>query len=418
MKKLLFALLSLFATTFSYAQCPDLIYAMVNACATGSTEGNNEFVVFNTSSASIVSNYNLIYNTVTPPFPPDPNDLTYPQPKALSGANAAQKIGTGSVTTTVGSCSTIVVTSSNQIIPANSRVIFIPYNLDQNYDVTNLCNGVNPLYVVYIDYTAIPGSWSAVGTLANSASGTNTLRYLQLAVQGNASCAPASLGNPLITLAPIKSYNANSWSPNKDGNAVTWNGNTASYNNTGCTAPVLPLSMIDVIASNTKDANIIKWRTVDEINTDKFVLERSYDGKNFNSVSNIKAVGSNSNSYQYNDNVSEYKTTYYRIKTIDKTGKSVYSRIVKVNPSRTNLSVNNVYPNPAKENISIEWNSLTKASAVLKIIDITGRVLQTENTMALTGYNKRILNVSKLPHGKYIIQISTDQDVVTANFNK
>ncbi len=419
MKKILSAVLGLFVTTFSYAQCPDIIYAMVNSCGapipgtTNTLEGYNEFVVFNTTTASTVDKYNLIYNSVNPPFS---NNLSTP-PKALSGAKASIKLGTGSITTTGGTCSIIEVTSPSTDIPANSRVLFITDSLDQNYDVTGLCNGTNPIYVVYIN-TDVTSNWSHTGNLANSASGTNTLRYLQLAVQGNASCASANLGNPLITLAPVKSYNANSWSSNKDGNAVTWNGSTASYSNTLCTRPALPVSMINVTASNTKDANIIKWRTEHELNTDKFILERSYDGKNFTAITNVNAIGSNSNNYQFTDKTNENKTAYYRIKTIDKAGKFVISRIVKVVPSRSNLSVNNIYPNPAKENISIEWNSLTKAKAIVKIIDITGRVLQTENTMALAGYNKRMLNVSKLPHGKYIIQISTDQDVVTASFNK
>ncbi|MBU3714672.1 MAG: T9SS type A sorting domain-containing protein [Ferruginibacter sp.] len=424
MKKLLFLFASLCISGISFAQCPDIIYAMVNSCGatipgtTNTYEGYNEFVVFNTSVASTVDKYSLIYNSVTPPFSSDPST----PPKALSGSKASIKLGTGSISTTAGTCGIIEVTSPSTNIPANSRVLFITDSLDQNYDVTGLCNGNNPIYVVYIN-TDASSNWSPSGNFANSTSGTNTLRYLQLIVSGSSTCAGVD-GGGLFTLAPIKSFNTfktgttNTWASNADGNAVTWNGTTASYNNSGCTSPVLPVSMIDLTASNTKDANIIKWRTVQELNTEKFILERSFDGKNFSPVSNIAAIGSNSNNYQFTDKISEYKTTYYRIKTIDKSGKSVYSRIVKVVPSRSNLTVSNIYPNPAKENISVEWNSLTKAKATVKIIDVTGRVLQTENTMALTGYNKRTLNVNNLPPGKYIIQIATDQDVVTASFNK
>jgi hypothetical protein len=406
MKKILFFFASFCISGISFAQCPDLTYAMVNACATGSTEGNNEFVVFKTFSSANVSTYKLLYGTGNPPLTTTPITNI----KTLSGADAVAKTGTGSVTTTGGTCSVIEVTSPSTSIPANSTVLFVPANLDQNYDVTGLCGGAGSIYVVYINIiagSATESSWSAGGTLANNPN-PGTSRFLQVSYSGSISCGGS---------APVKSY-SNKWGANTDGNAVTWTATDTLYSNSGCTSPVLPVSMIDLTASNTKDANIIKWRTVQELNTEKFILERSFDGKNFSAVSNIAAIGSNSNNYQFADKISEYKTTYYRIKTIDKSGKSVYSRIVKVVPSRSNLTVSNIYPNPAKENISVEWNSLTKAKATVKIIDVTGRILQTENTMALTGYNKRTLNVNNLPPGKYIIQIATDHDVVTASFNK
>jgi gliding motility-associated-like protein len=211
-KKYLFFVL-LLISQISWAQCPNLLAAMVNSC--GVREGNNEFVIFTTSVTANASTYTLNYGTANPP-----------RVNNLSGADATTPTGTGTVTTT-GSCPVIQVTSPTTSIPAGSTVMFIPASFDQNYNVTSLCNGTSPIYVVFIKTNAAGGTnsnWSANGTLGNTPS---TPRYLQVTYNGSTSCSGSN--------APVRSYTAaRNWAANVDGNIVFWNNGYTLYLNNGC----------------------------------------------------------------------------------------------------------------------------------------------------------------------------------------
>jgi hypothetical protein len=67
------------------------------------------------------------------------------------------------------------------------------------------------------------------------------------------------------------------------------------------------------------------------------------------------------------------------------------------------------YPNPASSSIKIALND-TKATSI-KITDITGKVVKTENVMS----NVVNINIENLPIGLYIYQVINNNDVVYTN---
>ena len=214
-----FIVLNIFSVQEIFSQCPTIDYALINSCATGSTEGVNEFVVFTTSASVAASNYSLNYGT--DPFP-ESKPLN-----VLQGANARTKNGTGTIT--AKNCSSILnfVTSSSTIIPSGSKVVFVPSNFDQDYDFSILCSGVG-IYVVYIDIdvSTTPPNWSSGGTFGNNPGASK--RYLQL-TNGTNKCS-----------SNIRNYNSG-WTTNADGNFVSWDGTGEStYGNNGCSFSLPP----------------------------------------------------------------------------------------------------------------------------------------------------------------------------------
>jgi hypothetical protein len=403
MKKILLSLIAPLFSIIATAQCPDLLQAMVNSC--GSTEGNNEFVVFTTTTAAAASTYTLNYGSSNPPTTNN-----------LAGTDASAKTGTGSVVSSAG-CSVIEVTNPATIIPAGTRVIFIPSTLDQQYNVTGLCDGANPLYVVYIKINTAGGTnsnWNTGGTMANSAT---TYRYLQITYSGSAACNG--------TTAPLKDYLAvPNWpitsSTGADGNFVRWTDTVATYYNNGCTEIILPVKLVNLFVSFSNNTNMVQWQTSEEINTANFIVEKSYDGKNFISATTIPAAGQSSTlqSYRFADQAVQFRPTYYRIKTIDRNGQFDYSKIVRINPSGKSFSVGNIYPNPASESVYIEWNSAIKNRSQMQVIDMSGRVVRQQNINSIAGFNKQYLNVASLSSGRYIIKIISAEDIVIDSFTK
>ncbi len=197
----------------SHGQCPTINTAMINACAVApsTSEGINEFVYFSTTAAATAGDYTLSYGTVNPPLGGASSNI-------LAGSNARTKNGPGSLTSSNG-CVITYVTSPATVIPANSGVLLIPSNFDNDYDLTGVCSN-GSLYAILVDINAAPSNtWGPGGTFANS-SGAN-LRYLQIS-NGAANCS-----------SNIVSYNGNGWPGSADGNSVWWDG-TPNYQNNGC----------------------------------------------------------------------------------------------------------------------------------------------------------------------------------------
>jgi hypothetical protein len=377
------------------AQCPDLNAAMINSCG---SEGNNEFVIFTTSVTAAASTYTLHYGTANPPAT-----------NALAGSDASAVTGTGSFTGT--GCTIVNVTNPATSIPAGSRVMFISAAFDQAYDISSYCAG-GTMYIVYIKLNAAGGTnsnWTVGGTMANSL-GVGISRYLQVTYSGSGSCD--------ATNAPVKSY-MDMWASNADGNFVTWSGTTATYGNTGCTT-VIPIRLSDFYVNYNSGNAGIYWQTATEINTDHFEIEKSFDGTHYFRVSNVPAAGNTSapKNYSYTDRNIEYRATYYRLRVVDKDASAAYSKIVKINPSKSGFSINNLYPTPAAGNITLEWNSTAVGKAQITIRDISGRSLQVNNIQTRQGFNKYIANIDNIAKGTYIIEIAGEEGRAVGTFVK
>jgi hypothetical protein len=403
MKKVLLMGMSALFSSVALAQCPNLLQAMVNSC--GTTEGNNEFVVFETSVTANASTYKLNYGSANPPTVNN-----------LAGSDAGPIIGTGSVTTT-GTCSAVSVTSPSTSIPAGSRVIFVPSNLDQNYDVTGLCNGASTLYVVYIKTNSNGGSnsnWSNSGTMSNSAS---TPRYLQVTYSGSTACNGSN--------APVKNYIASGNWPVlsgtvADGNFVTWNDTTAGYYNNGCTTIIVPVTLLSFQAIYQNGNGLLKWQTSQEINTASFVIEKSYNGKQFFTAGSVVAAGTSNRTlqYQFTDYGMQSAITFYRIKTNDKDGKASYSNIARINPLKNNANGLQIQPQPVGNEFSIQWNGRSKSNGTLQIFDLSGRLMQQISILEIQGLNRKTISSAQLPAGQYVAKLVTANEVLTSRFSK
>jgi len=66
-----------------------------------------------------------------------------------------------------------------------------------------------------------------------------------------------------------------------------------------------------------------------------------------------------------------------------------------------------LYPNPADQEISLRFSVSTFQSAAIQIIDITGKVVQTNSVMAASGSNLVMMDTSKLAAGTYMMTVKT-----------
>lgn len=116
-----------------------------------------------------------------------------------------------------------------------------------------------------------------------------------------------------------------------------------------------PVSLIDFRGENHGNYNRISWSTASEINNNYFMLQKSSNGKDYQTIAKIDGAG-NSNSmkdYSFRDKNPYELVTYYKLKQVDFDGQSETFDPITVKTTGNSQPLN-VYPNPADKQIFIE----------------------------------------------------------------
>ena len=174
-------------------------------------------------------------------------------------------------------------------------------------------------------------------------------------------------------------------------------------------------NMISLVAEWEKDYTLIKWTTTNEINTDKFKIQRSYqDTLNFQTIGEVSA--DNSNSYSFKDYTTEEDGIYYyRIIEVDYTCLVENSNIVSI--FRSNKSLEDliiVYPNPTFGETTIQFGILTSKKVIIDLYHINAKLIvkNIANETFDVGMHKIKLDIYDLPASPYIIMIQIGDYIV------
>jgi hypothetical protein len=176
---------------------------------------------------------------------------------------------------------------------------------------------------------------------------------------------------------------------------------------------VLPVSRLMLNASLNGTAAIINWATENEINTAKFIVERSIDNSIFTAVGEKTAAGNfaGTSNYALTDDVSALinnTVVYYRIKAVDIDGRYTYSAVVVV---RVGIVKGiKVWPNPFADKLTVAVSSDKATIVQVRIIDNAGRVvLQNTYGVARGGNQLVVSGLQALAKGTYTIEV-TDRE--------
>ncbi len=180
--------------------------------------------------------------------------------------------------------------------------------------------------------------------------------------------------------------------------------------------PVKYLSINAVPLENSAVA--ITWITTEEINNDRFEVERSFDVNTFKTIAIVLdgfAAGTQK-SYAYTDKSAELQNTnvvYYRLKQFDDDGRFTYSKIMTVKLKMDAAVVMEVSPNPFVESIKVRYNASQKGIAQISIVNATGKTVMVHQTNINVGNNNILINnLGNLPAGLYIVRLTINGGVV------
>jgi len=137
-----------------------------------------------------------------------------------------------------------------------------------------------------------------------------------------------------------------------------------------------------------------------ETNSDRFEVEKSLNGKNWNKIGSVASNGESNSlrNYSYVDTNPSNGENLYRLRMVDKDQTFAYSRIQGVKFAGLGESDLSVYPNPTVDVLKIrDYSQVTKVS----IFDMNGRAV-LESGATATGE----INVRNLTSGIYLVRVS------------
>jgi hypothetical protein len=159
---------------------------------------------------------------------------------------------------------------------------------------------------------------------------------------------------------------------------------------------ILPVQFISIGATNNNNNIVVQWQMANEINNSFYRIERSADGRNFTSIGIMKTLSNLAGHYSWTDSKPLQGNNYYRIKSIDNTGKIIYSSIASASVKENRGLQNFVYPNPVvNRSMNIHLNNERSGAYSVQLINALGQVVFTEQLQHNSNTETEVID---LPH--------------------
>jgi Secretion system C-terminal sorting domain len=172
--------------------------------------------------------------------------------------------------------------------------------------------------------------------------------------------------------------------------------------------PLIPLPVtgvhLNAVLNNNNDV-ALSWKTLSELNSRHFEIERSIDGINFTQIGTKQAAGNSVTEINYThfDPSMSVSVYYYRLKMVDIDGRSNYSNIAMVRKTG-GIKVIRMFPNPAVNKVSLEFSN-AKGNYYITLYNQAGQEVYSKRTVVDFAVQYVDLERGNLTAGSYIINI-------------
>ncbi|MBR9920962.1 MAG: T9SS type A sorting domain-containing protein [Bacteroidetes bacterium] len=171
----------------------------------------------------------------------------------------------------------------------------------------------------------------------------------------------------------------------------------------------LPVELIYFSGKLDNQAVELSWATATETNSDKFIIERSYDGREFKAIGELAAAGESFTELEYkyldSEALSNVDQIYYRLNQIDIDGTASLSHLVTVRPdAEETFQIESVFS--ADQEISLQYYAPQGGKFTATIYNLSGQALETIDFEAFEGFNRKDFSNIDLPGGFYLLHLT------------
>lgn len=163
----------------------------------------------------------------------------------------------------------------------------------------------------------------------------------------------------------------------------------------------VPITLSSFSATLDKDNVLLNWSTSQEQNNKYFTIEKSTDGVNFSFLGKVNGAGTSSvtNNYKMTDYTPADGSNFYRLSQTDFDANIKYHGIKRVT-YKSNKDFEANILNNGNGQISVAIKSTNAAQINMKVIDMTGKEIVSEN---FTVNNGGAVKNLKLNSGVYVL---------------
>ncbi|MES2559702.1 MAG: right-handed parallel beta-helix repeat-containing protein [Bacteroidota bacterium] len=188
----------------------------------------------------------------------------------------------------------------------------------------------------------------------------------------------------------------------------------------------LPVRLNSFDATRRGNDVALTWTTASEQNNDRFVLERSFDGRTFERITTVKGMGTTNklSNYAYMDQNPRLNTgvnvVYYRLLQIDFDGTINRLPIRAVRFDENEVTARFVvYPNPVNDKVSFSYKAVTEESIKIIVTDMFGKTVALQSINVIAGQQVvTVNNLERLPVGMYTLKIEGSSSSKVTKFLK
>lgn len=168
----------------------------------------------------------------------------------------------------------------------------------------------------------------------------------------------------------------------------------------------LPVTGVNLSGSLRGSDVTLNWKTISEINSKEFELERSTDGVNFTKIASLAAAGNSFNTldYSYVDARMTAKIYYYRLRLVDLDGKFAYSNIAVIRNTGGGKGIKS-FPNPVLTYTNVEFNN-AKGTYAISLINQAGQEVKSIRAFINSDVQYVTINRDNLVPGAYYLRIT------------
>lgn len=191
------------------------------------------------------------------------------------------------------------------------------------------------------------------------------------------------------------------------------------------TSVVVPVKLLSFSAKNAGKTNLLQWSTTNEVNANRFEVERSANGTSFEKNGMVTALPGNAGvkSYSYTDELPLKSINSYRLKIVDNDGRFEYSPVrILINKP---VNAYTIYPNPVKDLLHLKADMQEKSVLQVQLLTQDGKTVMATSWNVDEGSTVKTISTAAIPAGAYLLKIipvsnagNNKGHVVLLNFEK
>jgi hypothetical protein len=189
---------------------------------------------------------------------------------------------------------------------------------------------------------------------------------------------------------------------------VSGNHGAADYWTLQLGQSVLPVKLSLFNAVRDGKVNLLHWRAESEVNLASYEVQRSKDGTTYNVIGTVTAGAFD---YSYRDESPLKGINFYRLKMLDKDGRSEYSAVRTVSNEK-NITVM-IYPNPVMDKAILDINVSASVTLYYEVVNSIGEILIKNNVVLPAGTNRQFIDMQHLPKGSYLLRVAAANEHIT-----